>query len=73
MRPPTVPLAAPRPFRAGVERATETVEHASGQRGRPVYVRGRPRRVVGNGKGPIVVRGEVARTVPDEAMNRDWT
>jgi 4-hydroxy-3-methylbut-2-en-1-yl diphosphate reductase len=37
--PPTVLLAAPRSFCAGVERAIEIVEHALAQRGRPVYVR----------------------------------
>jgi 4-hydroxy-3-methylbut-2-enyl diphosphate reductase len=37
--PPTLLLAAPRSFCAGVERAVEIVEHALEQRGRPVYVR----------------------------------
>jgi 4-hydroxy-3-methylbut-2-enyl diphosphate reductase len=37
--PPTVLLASPRSFCAGVERAIEIVEHALAQRGRPVYVR----------------------------------
>jgi hypothetical protein len=81
MRPPTLPLA-PRSFPAGVERAIETVAHASRQRGRPECVRGRPRRVAGKPKGPIFLRGEVVGTVPrsrlvetppGEAMNRDWT